>query len=93
MELNNNKTGIVIVVLSLVATIAMFLMVEPIKQNPDYHAFSDIHTILSIPNFLNVLSNIPFLLVGLLGLYQLCCKNGLTIMTENKSIYFIYYPR
>jgi hypothetical protein len=33
-----------------------------------YHAFSDARPFLGIPNFLNVASNLPFLLVGALGL-------------------------
>jgi hypothetical protein len=33
-----------------------------------YHHFADNRTIFSIPNFWNVLSNVPFLLVALWGL-------------------------
>lgn len=41
---------------------------EPaISQNPRYHQFADGRKILGIPNGLNVLSNIPFLLVGIAG--------------------------
>lgn len=40
----------------------------PISQDLDYHQFADQDTLFGIPNMLNVLSNIPFLLVGLYGL-------------------------
>lgn len=41
----------------------------PIGQNPDYHLFADQETLFGIPNMYNVLSNIPFLLVGAYGLF------------------------
>jgi len=40
----------------------------PIPQNPQYHQFADTATLLGIPNFWNVASNILFLIVGILGL-------------------------
>jgi hypothetical protein len=40
----------------------------PIPQPESYHAFADTRTMHRIPNALNVLSNLPFALVGLLGL-------------------------
>lgn len=43
----------------------------PIPQWESYHAFADTRTMQRIPNALNVLSNIPFALVGLLGIFFL----------------------
>jgi hypothetical protein len=40
----------------------------PIAQPLAYHRFADTRTLLGVPNFWNVLSNLPFLLVGLAGL-------------------------
>jgi hypothetical protein len=40
----------------------------PIPQDQGYHAFADDRTLLGVPNFMNVASNLPFLLVGVLGL-------------------------
>jgi hypothetical protein len=39
-----------------------------IPQPATYHAFADTRMLLRIPNALNVLSNVPFLFVGLAGL-------------------------
>ncbi len=39
-----------------------------ISQDPAYHQFADARYILGIPNFWNVVTNLPFLLVGLAGL-------------------------
>jgi hypothetical protein len=43
----------------------------PIPQPQGYHAFADDRTMLGVPNFLNVASNLPFLVVGVLGLMLL----------------------
>lgn len=39
-----------------------------IPQDPNYHNFADQRTLMDIPHFMNVVSNVPFLLVGFLGL-------------------------
>ena len=44
------------------------LLVPPIPQPQIYHGFADQQTLLGIPNFWNVVSNLPFILVGALGL-------------------------
>ena len=41
--------------------------VKPIPQDAAYHNFADQREVLGIPNFWNVISNIPFILVGLIG--------------------------
>jgi hypothetical protein len=45
----------------------MFL-VDPVPQDPAYHGFADDRPLLGIPNFWNVSTNLPFLLVGAAGL-------------------------
>ena len=44
------------------------LFVPRIPQDPSYHQFADDRILLGIPNFRNVVTNIPFVLVGILGL-------------------------
>lgn len=46
----------------------VFAFVRPIPQWPAYHLFADQRTLLGIPNALNVLSNLPLLYVGALGI-------------------------
>ena len=43
----------------------------PIAQWADYHAFADERAWLGLPNAANVLSNLPFLAVGVWALWQL----------------------
>ena len=63
----NNPRHIVLIVVVVAAAAGIFLL-PPIPQDPAYHAFADRRTMMGIPNALNVLSNIPFLLAGWLGL-------------------------
>jgi len=44
------------------------LFVRPIPQDPGYHELADARPFRGIPNFLNVVSNLPFLAAGLYGL-------------------------
>jgi len=44
------------------------LVLPPLTQDQSYHQFADQRTIFGIPNFWNVVSNLPFLAVGVAGL-------------------------
>jgi hypothetical protein len=46
----------------------MLAVVPPIPQDPAYHALADTRTFFGVPNFVNVISNAGFLVVGILGL-------------------------
>ena len=50
------------------ASLAGLLLLPAIPQDQDYHQFADQRTIFGIPNFWNVVSNVPFLVVGAAGL-------------------------
>ncbi|MGB0525397.1 MAG: DUF6962 family protein [Flammeovirgaceae bacterium] len=47
-----------------------FALSDPIAQNEAYHHFSDQLHYGNIPNFWNVISNLPFLFVGVLGIIR-----------------------
>ncbi|HLF83611.1 MAG TPA: alkaline phytoceramidase [Blastocatellia bacterium] len=59
--------AIAIISLTLATVVAMAL-VPRIQQDEAYHHFADQRSVLGIPNFLNVVSNVPFLLAGIAGL-------------------------
>lgn len=48
-----------------IVAIAVLLLAPPITQDPAYHSFADRRPFYGIPNFWNVVSNIPFLFVSL----------------------------
>ena len=52
------------------ASLAALLLLPPILQDQSYHRFADERTLFGIPNFWNVVSNLPFIAVGAVGLRQ-----------------------
>ena len=53
----------------MLGSLITMMSLEPIPQDPAYHDFADQRTFLGVPNVLDVISNLPFLLVGVLGLW------------------------
>jgi hypothetical protein len=53
---------------ALAAVLVVVLLCPAIPQNEAYHNFADQRTLAGIPNCLNVVSNVFFLIVGLLGI-------------------------
>jgi hypothetical protein len=49
---------------------AVLWLLPPIPQDQAYHGFADAHRLLGIPNFWNVVSNLPFVVIGAVGLWQ-----------------------
>ena len=66
-----------IVMVSL-ATLIFFFSKPVITQNPEYHQFIDQRSFMGIPNAMDVLTNILFLIVGALGVRDVMKKNELT---------------
>ncbi len=51
-----------------IVSLGLMFCLPALPQDPGYHAFADDRTLLGIPHFLNVVSNIPFVVVGALGI-------------------------
>lgn len=64
-----------------VLAIAVALL-PPIAQDPRYHAFADARTHFGVPNFANVISNLPFLAVALCGLRALRSRTAFVASWE-----------
>jgi hypothetical protein len=62
----NQRIALLLGIIVIVITATLF--VPPIAQDPDYHNLSDRRVIVGIPNFGDVVSNVAFLEVGVLGL-------------------------
>ncbi len=62
------SSGPAFAVLSAAIVVIFFLVADPIPQDPAYHQFADGRRLLGVPNLLNVISNLAFLIVGLWGL-------------------------
>lgn len=77
--IKNERIGYVLITaMGLIALVAIFLK-GPIIQDQCYHRFSDANAFLDIENFWNVISNLPFLIVGCLGLFKMKCFEKLSI--------------
>ena len=70
---------------------AVWLLVPPIAQDPAYHDFTDRRRFLGIPNFWNVVTNLPFILVGAAGVYLLSrggVRGGLPELRPSAMAFF-----
>jgi len=65
------KKTTALLVLVVLFSVLFFLLIPAIPQPLAYHQFSDQRAFFGVPHFWNVLSNIPFLLVGTAGLFYL----------------------
>ncbi|HLJ87121.1 MAG TPA: alkaline phytoceramidase [Candidatus Angelobacter sp.] len=81
--------------LCIVATVIVGSL-NPIPQSQAYHAFADQRTIGGIPHALDVLSNLPFLVAGLMGLGAVAwvasiAKTGSVLNSEQKITYGVLF--
>jgi hypothetical protein len=58
----------ILYVIAVLAIITMFF-INPITQNQEYHNFADDKCLLNVSNFWNVFSNVPFVIIGIYGLF------------------------
>lgn len=54
----------------IISFVSLFF-IAPIPQNLNYHSFADSRDLFGINNFFDVFSNLPFFIVGLLGLFYI----------------------
>ncbi|XP_058771815.1 uncharacterized protein LOC131645170 [Vicia villosa] len=60
--------------IALICFTVLMIVTPTIPQSQDYHNFADQRTFFGIPNALDVISNFPFLIIGLIGL--VLCHHG-----------------
>jgi hypothetical protein len=63
----------------------------PMPQKLSYHDFADQRTFLDVPHFLNVLSNAPFLLIGLLGIAWIVRRRTAFLDPAEAYPYFVFF--
>ncbi len=80
-------TGLLIFFFMSLLMLVLFLT-EPLPQSLDYHAFADQRPFFAVPNALNVLSNLPFALVGIIGMVVLKKRPG--VCRELVAIYVCF---
>jgi hypothetical protein len=70
MKQRNSGRAVLVFLGLMAASLAALLLLPPIHQDQGYHHFADERKLLGVPNFLNVVSNLPFIGVGAVGLWQ-----------------------
>ncbi len=70
MMLENPRNGrrVLAFLALMAASLVGLLLLPPISQDQRYHDFADQRTILGIPHFWNVVSNLPFIVIGVAGM-------------------------
>ena len=93
------RNGPLLIFLGLMgASLAALLLLPPILQDQGYHRFADIRALFGIPNVWNVISNLPFVMIGAIGLMR-CRDDAATViiffgilLTGFGSSYFHWSP-
>ena len=90
--IKNERLGIALIVLTGIILLVALGMYGPIPQDLEYHQFSDTATYFSIPNTLNVVSNLPLLLAGLFCfLVMLRDEKDYLICRTNRRAYLVFF--
>jgi len=77
--------------MSSLIVISVMIFIPAIQQDPAYHLFVDARLMLGVSNLLNVVSNIPFLFIGLLGVVLIIRNSDVAIILEQKWSYLIFF--
>jgi hypothetical protein len=80
-----------VLVAVLILTAAGALLVPPIPQDPAYHDFADRRTLLGVPNALDVLSNLPFTVVGILGIAALLASRRISFVEPSERRAYVVF--
>jgi len=71
-----------------VAPLALLLTRPSIPQELKYHALAETRTVLGVPHFSDVVSNLPFLAIGVAGL-MLCASGRVTGAIRSWTVFFL----
>ncbi|MEO8019485.1 MAG: alkaline phytoceramidase [Pseudomonadota bacterium] len=78
--------------IGLTAALAVAALVVPAMPQPQsYHAFADCRSFWAVPNFFNVVSNLPFLAGGALGLHLIWKGGGQFVDPREQLPYLVFF--
>jgi hypothetical protein len=80
----------IILAFAVLAAAATLLFLPPIAQPQEYHGFADSRAFLGIPNFLDFISGIPFVLIGVFGLWRLL-SGGFAFLEQRERIPWVCF--
>ena len=88
---NTPKFGYALLMTTALGAAVILFILPPIPQDPGYHLFKDTRQIFGIPNFWNVVTNIPFLVIGIQGLCAAHFANRLITVKGLGHIYTLFF--
>lgn len=77
--------------LSAVIAVSVFLFIPVIPQDISSHNFADQRQFFQIPNFLNVVTNVPFLVVGSMGVRLVAANRFTGGLPELRKAYALFF--
>ena len=78
-------------VLITVACLAAAALLPAMPQPLSYHAFADCRALFGIANFLNVISNLPFLVAGAWGIWLIFRGDGQFLDAREQLAYLVFF--
>jgi hypothetical protein len=82
---------IAVVAFAIFVIAAVFLFTSAVPQDPAYHEFIDSRSLLGVPNFWNVFSNLPFLVVGVAGLAFVKRNADKVCVSATEMAYYVFF--
>jgi hypothetical protein len=76
MVLKNIKARNIILISLTGCSVLLLFSFPRIGQSLSYHNFADQREILDVPNFYNVITNLPFVIIGLIGMLSFLHKKN-----------------
>jgi hypothetical protein len=87
----NKSVLTMVILLSVAIAAAVLLLVPAIPQDTGYHDFADQRKILAIPHFFNVVTNLPFLAIGVMGIQLVACNHFSGGLPELRVAYGLFF--
>ncbi len=81
----SRRTGLIILIVAVVLLFSTLAFIPRIPQPLAYHHFADQRAWLGIPNFGNVISNLPFAIFGFMGLAFLLRANSAGLFRDSRE--------
>ncbi len=82
---------VLVIAFAVFVVAAVFLLTSAVPQDPAYHEFSDTRPLLGVSNFWNVFSNLPFLIVGVVGLIFVKRHADTVCVSTNEMAYHVFF--
>ena len=89
--LSFDRKALALLAASIIPVIGVFFFVDPYPQPAEYHDFADAREILGVPNFWNVMTNLPFLIFGLAGLRLILVDRRLVFLPGLRFAYIVLF--